>query len=82
MYLLILVVSNNSANVENYNVFVNIFVETIIAFEETSYTFSEDVGVGTVCLERSGYIQGTNDVKVSGGTHEWNKKTFPIYTMH
>ena len=38
MYLLILVVSNISANVENYNVFVNIFVETIIAFEETGLT--------------------------------------------
>lgn len=44
-------------------------VETIISFEQASYVFSEDIGVGRVCLERSGYIQEQNDIQVIGGMY-------------
>ena len=45
-----------------------IHVETIITFEESSYMFSETTAVEEICLIRSGYIQGTNKVQISGGT--------------
>ena len=41
--------------------------ETVISFEQASYTFSEDIGVGRVCLERSGYTQEQNDIRIMGG---------------
>ena len=41
--------------------------ETVISFEQASYTFSEDIGVGRVCLERSGYTQEQNYIRIMGG---------------
>lgn len=41
--------------------------EAVISFEQASYTFGEDINVGKVCLERSGYIQGQNDIQIIGG---------------
>ena len=41
--------------------------ETVISFERASYTFSEGIGIGRVCLKRSGYTQEQNDIRVTGG---------------
>ena len=41
--------------------------ETVISFQQANYTFSEDIGIGRVCLERSGYTQEQNDIRITGG---------------
>ena len=43
--------------------------ETVISFEQANYTFSEDIDVGRVCLERSGYTQEQNDIRITGGMY-------------